>query len=118
MDLIHIKGLKAETLIGVHDWERKRPRSLLIDLALATDVQAAARSDRLEDALDYHAVSEAVIAFVGQGRVQLIETLAQQLAEKIQREFNVGWLSLTIHKPGAVPAAQDVSVTIERGKKP
>lgn len=116
MDTIRIRGLKAEAVIGVHDWERKLPRVLIVDLELAADAARAAAKDRIGDALDYHAVSQAVIAFVAESRVQLIETLAEQLAALLQDKFAVRWLSLTVHKPGAVAAAQDVSVTIERGK--
>ena len=118
MDTIRIRGLKVETIVGVHDWERKLPRTVVIDLELATDVARAARSDALKDALDYNAVAQAVSAYVGASKFQLVETLAQHLAEKLQKDFAVAWLKLELHKPGAVAGAQDVSVSIERGKKP
>lgn len=118
MDTIRIKGLKVETLIGVHDWEKKLPRTLVLDLELASDAARAAKSDALTDALDYHAVAQAASAFVAQSRFQLIETLAQRLAEKLQKDFAVAWLKLEVHKPGAVAGAQDISVAIERGAKP
>lgn len=117
MDLIRIRGLKTEALIGVHEWERRLPRILLIDLDLATDAARAAGKDRLEEALDYGAVSQSVIALVAASRVQLIETLAEQLAAMLQNKFGLRWLALTVHKPGAVPAAQDVAVSIERGER-
>jgi 7,8-dihydroneopterin aldolase/epimerase/oxygenase len=117
MDMVRIKGLKVETIVGVHDWERKLPRTVVIDLELATDAARAAKSDQLKDAVDYHAVAQATSAFVAQARVQLVETLAQQLAEKLQQQFGVAWLRLELHKPGAVAGAQDVSVVIERGKR-
>ena len=117
MDTIRIKGLKVETIVGVHAWERKVPRPVAIDLELAVDVAQAARSDALKDALDYAAVAQAVTAFAAASSFQLIETLAQRLAEKLQQDFGVAWLRLEVHKPGAVPRAQDVSVSIERGKR-
>lgn len=117
MDTIRLKGLKVETVVGVHDWERKVPRPVVIDLELATDAARAAKSDAIGDALDYSAVAQAVTAFAGASRFQLIETLAQRLAEKLQKDFAVAWLRLELHKPGAVPGAQDVSVAIERGKR-
>ena len=117
MDVIRIRGLKVETIVGVHDWERKLPRPVVVDLELATDAAHAARTDQLKDALDYHAVAQAVSAFVAASRFQLVETLAQQLAEKLQQDFAVAWLKLELHKPGAVAGAQDVSVAIERGKR-
>lgn len=118
MDTIRIRGLKAEAVIGVHAWERKLPRTLLIDLELATDAKHAAADDRIADALDYTAVSDAVIALIAASRVQLIETLAEQVAAMLREKFGVRWLSLVVHKPGAVPAAQDIAVSIERGTRP
>ena len=117
MDTIRLRGLKAETVIGVHDWERKLPRALIVDLDLGVDAAKAAASDRLADALDYHALSQVVTAFVAQSRVQLIETLAERLAAELMRQFGIAWLSLTVHKPGAVPGAQDVAISIERGTR-
>jgi dihydroneopterin aldolase len=117
MDTVRIRGLKVEGIVGVHDWERKVPRIIVIDLELATNVARAARSDALKDALDYAAVAKAVGAFVGASSFQLIETLAEKLAEKLRAEFGAGWVKVEVHKPGAVPGAQDVSVAIERGTK-
>ena len=117
MDTIRIKGLKAETIVGVHDWERRVPRPVVVDLELATDAARAAKSDALKDALDYHAVAQAVAAFLGAAKFQLIETLAEQLAAKLRQDFSVSWLRLELHKPGAVAGAQDISVAIERGTR-
>jgi dihydroneopterin aldolase len=116
--MIRVVGLKIETIIGVHGWERKLPRTLVVDLQLAADAAAAARTDQLKDTLDYHAIAQATTAFVQQSRLQLIETLAEQLAAALLKQFGIGWIAVTIHKPGAVPGAQDVSVSIERGKRP
>ena len=117
MGTIRIKGLKVETIVGVHDWERKVPRPVVIDLELAADVTRAAKTDRLKDALDYAAVAQLVSEFVTTSDFQLIETLAERLAEKVHKNFGVAWLKLELHKPGAVAGAQDVSVSIERGKR-
>lgn len=118
MDVVRIKGLRVETVVGVHAWERKLPRPVVIDLELATDVARAARTDQLQDAVDYHAVAQSVIACVAGAQPQLIETLAQRIADQLMRDFGVAWLKLELHKPGAVAGASDVSVAIERGKRP
>ena len=117
MDTVRIKGLKVEGIVGVHEWERRVPRPIVVDLELATDVARAAKSDALKDALDYAAVARVVSEFVGASRFQLVETLAEQLAVKLRAELGVAWVKLEVHKPGAVPGAQDVSVSIERGQK-
>lgn len=117
MDTVRIKGLKVEGIVGVHDWERRVPRPIVIDLELSTDAARAAKSDALKDALDYAAVAKVASEFVGASQYQLVETLAERLADKLRAQFGVAWVKLEVHKPGAVPGAQDVSVAIERGQK-
>jgi dihydroneopterin aldolase len=117
MDTIRIRGLKVEGIVGVHDWERRVPRPVVVDLELATDVVRAAKKDALKDAVDYAAVAQAVTQFVVTSEFQLIETLAERLAEKLLKDFGVAWLRLELHKPGAIAGAQDVSVSLERGKR-
>ena len=117
MDTVRIRGLKVEAIVGVHDWERKLPRPVVIDLELAADVARAAKSDALKDAIDYAAVAQAVASFAASSKFQLIETLAERLAAQLQKDFGVAWLKVEVHKPGAVAGAQDVSVAIERGKR-
>lgn len=118
MDTVYIRGLKADAVIGVYDWERTIRQRLVIDLELASDNRAAARTDAVEDAVDYDTISGRVLAWVGDSEFQLIETLAEQLAELLMREFNVPWLRLEVAKPGAVEAADSVGVIIERGRRP
>ena len=117
MDTVFIRGLCADTVIGVHDWERGVRQRLVLDLELATDNRRAAAADRLEDALDYAAVAQRVVAFVENSRCLLIETLAEQVAALLQTEFGVCWLRLRLEKPGAVAQAETVGVLIERGER-
>ena len=81
MDMIFIRDLHIETLIGVHSWERQARRNLLLDLELGTDIRAAAASDQLADTLDYQAVAERIAAFAIASEFQLVETLAERIAE-------------------------------------
>lgn len=117
MDIVFIRGLSVEAVIGVYNWEREIRQTLVLDLEMASDAAHAAASDRIEDALDYHAVAERLRAFVGGSAFHLVETLAEQCAVLVREEFGVIWLRLAIHKPGAVPGA-DVGVILERGTKP
>ena len=117
MDIVFIRQLRLEAVIGIHDWERERPQPLVMDLELAADVRRAAASDRIQDALDYHAVSRRITEYVAGSDFQLVETLAERCAELLQREFHVRWLRLVLHKPGAVDNAASVGVIIERGSR-
>jgi dihydroneopterin aldolase len=118
MDIVYIRALRIETLIGIYEWERCVRQMVVLDLEMATDTRRAAASERIDDALNYAAISQRLGAFVGGGSFLLIETLAEQCAELVMREFGVPWLRLRLAKPTAVAAAQEVGVIIERGERP
>ncbi|MBS8242200.1 dihydroneopterin aldolase [Marinobacter lipolyticus] len=115
-DSVLIEGLAVEAVIGVYDWEREVTQRLLVDLEMAWDNRAPGATDDVADALDYAAVSERVTQWLRQAQPALLETAAEGLAGVIRQEFGVGWLRLTLRKPGAVPAARSVGVRIERGQ--
>ncbi len=117
MDIVYIKGLEVKTVIGIYDWEKEIKQKITIDLKMASDITKAAETDEIADALDYKAVSKRLISFVEESEIQLIETLAEKIAEIVLTEFGVKWLKLTLGKPGAVTGSKDVGVIIERGVK-
>ena len=117
MDIVYLKDLKIETVIGVYDWEREIRQTVILDLEMGFDIREAARSDDLADTLNYKAVAKRLIDFVGQSDFQLVESLAERCAQIIRDEFNVAWVRLRLNKKGAVRGATDVGVIIERGEK-
>lgn len=117
MDIIFIHELPVETIIGVYPWERDSPQTLLLDLELGADIQPAARSDQLDDTLDYQVVARRINEFAAASTFQLVETLAERIAELLQQEFAVPWLRLTLRKVAAIPAAREVGIIIERGER-
>ena len=117
MDTVFITQLEVLTVIGVFDWEREIKQKLVFDLELGTDISKAGASDQLEDTLDYKAISHAVYDMVAASEYQLVETVAEKVAEMILTTFPVPWLSLTLNKPGAVSIAKSVGVKIERGSR-
>lgn len=118
MDIVYIKELKADAVIGIYDWERAIRQAIVMDLELASDNRAAAATDAIAQAVDYEAISKRVLAFVSSSQFQLIETLAERVAELILAEFGISWLRLRLGKPGAVAEAADVGVVIQRGERP
>jgi dihydroneopterin aldolase len=118
MDIIYITDLRADAVIGVFDWERRIRQTLSFDIELGTDIRKAAATDALDDTVNYKAVARRVCAFVEQSGFQLVETLAERLAQLILDEFGVAWIRLRVNKAGAVRHARDVGVTIERGTRP
>src|SRR5882724_4605906 len=117
MDIVFIEDLRIETVIGVYDWERKVRQTVALDLEMAFDNRKPAASDRIEDTLDYKAVSKRLIGFVESSHFELVETLAERCADIVLNEFDVVWLRLKLAKPGAVTGSKSVGVVIEREKQ-
>ena len=117
MDIIYIHDLHIDTVIGVFDWERRVRQTVILDLDIAADIRSAAASDELADTLNYKALAKRLIDFVEHSEFNLVETLAERVAEVVLKEFSVPWLRLRVNKQGAVRGARDVGVIIERGKR-
>jgi dihydroneopterin aldolase len=117
MDIIYLRDLRIETIIGIYDWERSVKQTVILDLDMAADISKAAASDDIADTLDYKTVAKRLISFVEQSEFQLVETLAERTAEIVLNEFAVPWLKLKVNKQGAVRGARDVGVIIERGAR-
>jgi dihydroneopterin aldolase len=117
MDKVYIRDLRIDTVIGIYDWEREVRQTVSIDLEMATDIRRAARSDSIEDTLNYKAVAKRLIQYVGDSDFQLVETLAERCAALVLDEFDVPWLRLRLSKPGAVRGSRDVGIIIERGEQ-
>ena len=118
MDIVFIEALEIDTVIGIYDWERQITQKVVLDIEMAFDNARPAASDRIGDTLDYKAVSKRLIAFVGESRFELVETLAERCAAIIREEFGVPWLRLKLSKPGAVTGSRAVGVIIERARTP
>ncbi|MDQ2070853.1 dihydroneopterin aldolase [Natronospira bacteriovora] len=114
MDTVYIRGLRARTIVGIFEWERRLAQEIVFDIEMSTDIRPAARSDAIEDALDYKSVAKAVVAHVEASDYQLVERLAESICELIVREFGVTSVGLTLNKKGALTDAADVGVRIQR----
>ena len=117
MDIIYITDLRIEAVIGVYAWERQLKQVVIFDLELGTDIRKAALTDSVADTLNYKDVAKRVMAFVTESRYQLVESLAEAVAELIIKEFEIPWLRLRLNKQGAVRGVRDVGVIIERGRR-
>jgi 7,8-dihydroneopterin aldolase/epimerase/oxygenase len=117
MDIIYLKDLRIDTIIGIYDWERRTRQTIILDIEIAANISKAARSDAIEDTLNYKAVAKRLISFVESSEFHLVETLAEHIAEILLTEFNIPWLRLSVNKQGAVRGVRDVGVIIERGKR-
>lgn len=117
MDNIYIDGLKINANIGVYAWEKKVQQLLSLDLVLYLDLAKAGSSDQLQDTLDYAAIAEQVQTLALARHYQLIEHLAETLAQDLLQESRINQVQIKIHKPAAIPNSQKVGVEIIRQRQ-
>ncbi|MEJ6554889.1 dihydroneopterin aldolase [Microbacterium esteraromaticum] len=118
VDEITLTGLTVFGYHGVFDFERRQGQEFTIDLTLQVPLATAAASDDVADTVHYGELADRVAAIVAGEPVNLIETLAQRIADAVLDDERVAAVTVTVHKPHA-PIEQtfaDVSVTIRRGR--
>ena len=111
-DLVSVRDLAVQAVIGVHPWEREVEQTLSFTVDMTADVRKAATTDDLADALDYSAVAATIAAVVREGKFHLIETAAERVAERLLADFPVTGLRLEVRKP--IRDGYTAVVSIER----
>jgi FolB domain-containing protein len=114
-DRISVEGLRARTIVGVHEWERRERQDVSIDLDLEVDLGPAATSDDLAETVDYGALSRAVVAFAETSRCHLLERLAGSIADLVlEHSARVHAVTVRVDKPNASRLARTVAVRLRR----
>ena len=116
-DSITISGLRVLTKVGATEEERRVPQTVLIDLVIEGDLAAAAKSDDLDDTVDYARVAETVGEFVRSSEMKLLEALAGAVAERVCAFPRVERVSVAITKE-APPIAEEVGPITVRITRP
>ncbi|HNA98717.1 MAG TPA: dihydroneopterin aldolase [Marmoricola sp.] len=118
-DLLEIRGIEVHAHHGVFAHERSDGQLFVIDLGLRVDTRDAAGHDDLNRTVDYGGLVEDVVSAVASNPVDLIETLAQRVAEVCLSRDLVNEVSVTVHKPNAPIRATfaDVALTINRSRR-
>ena len=116
MDKIFIHALKTEAIVGIFDWERQVKQTVIVDIEISANITKAARSDSIDDTLNYKRIAKRVLAFVEASNFHLVETLAEHVAMLLLEEFGVAWVGLSLSKPGAIRSSRDVGVKLERNR--
>jgi dihydroneopterin aldolase len=118
-DELAVTGIECHGHHGVFEFERREGQVFVIDLVLGVDTSAAAASDDLRDTVDYGSLVTQVKTAVERDPVDLIETLAQRIADVCLLDVRVEWARVTVHKPDAPIDAtfSDVALTITRKRE-
>jgi 7,8-dihydroneopterin aldolase/epimerase/oxygenase len=115
-DRIVLRGLRAVGHHGVYAEEREKGQPFVVDVVLEVDTSAAATSDEVTDTVHYGELAQRVVAVVEGEPVNLIETLAQRIADMCLDDHRVNAVEVTVHKPEAPVGVEfsDVAVSIVR----
>lgn len=117
VDKVIIEGLRVDAVIGVFDWERQILQPVLIDLELSCDIARAAQTDHIDDAVNYKAVCDEVTKLIIDTKAQLIERLAELIAQHILTHYQaVQHVKVTVRKPTAISNTTAVGISIERSR--
>lgn len=120
MDIIYLHGITVNCAIGVDAWEKQVTRRLVLDIDMRIDVQQAAERDSFNEVLNYSEVFARIKELSRESSYNLIESMAEGIAQMLLGEFNLPWVRVRVRKPGALGGVSDVGVLIERsapGKK-
>lgn len=117
MDIIFLRELKLDVIIGIYEWERKVPQTIQLDLEIGLPNSRAAETDSLADTIDYAGVVTRIREHAAQRPVSLVEALAEQIAQLIRREFGAPWVKVSVAKLGLIRGVKQLGVVIERGSK-
>ena len=117
-DEITLTGVRAHGFHGVYPEEKREGQDFVVDVVLQLSLRPAAESDDVRDTVHYGELAGRIVAFVQGDPADLLETVAQRIADDVLADERVMLVTVTVHKPQApitVPFG-DVSVTIRRGR--
>ena len=114
MDIIFIRDIRLDTLIGAYEFERRQPRTLQVDIEIGRPSIRACKTDQLADTIDYAAVVDVIRQTFASHTFHLLEPLAERIVDLVLDKFDAQWARIEVSKTGVVTDARDVGVRIER----
>ena len=114
MDTIFLEQVKVETKLGVPEWERMLPQTIILDIEIGYDLARACKSDAIADTIDYGAVMSRIRETLAENSFHLVEALAEHICRLILKEFKAESVKVKVAKPAILPGLKALGVVIER----
>ena len=111
---VFVRGLELIGSIGIYEHEKRYEQRLVVSLELAVRDEYDGRSERISDVYDYDKAIGAVKATVAARHYNLIETLAERIAEACLADPMVIAIRVRIEKPDVLPACRGIGIEIVR----
>jgi dihydroneopterin aldolase len=114
MGIIFLDQVSVQTKLGVPDWERLKPQTIILDIEISYDLSQSCQSDAIEDTVDYSSVVNRIRETLTQNSFKLLETLAEHVCKIILKEFKAESVKIKVAKPGILPGLKALGVIIQR----
>jgi len=111
---VFVRDLELDANIGVHRREKGQLQPVRINVDLTVEETEGEVDDQLANVVDYGAVVDGIKAILAGGHLNLVETLAERVAEHCLADKRVKVARVRIEKLEVIPEAQSVGVEIER----
>ena len=114
MDTIFLEQVAVQTRLGVPDWERLQPQTIILDIEIGYDLSKSCQSDAIEDTIDYGAVVHRIRETLKEHSFKLVEALAEHVCQLILQEFKAANVKVKVAKPAVLSGLKALGVIIER----
>lgn len=114
MDIIFLEAVKVKTRLGVPEWERQLPQTIVLDIEITYDFSQACQSDAIADTIDYAQVVASIRETLQVNSFRLVEALAEHVCQLILQEFKAEQVTLKVAKPNVLPDLAALGVQITR----
>ncbi len=116
MDTIFLEQVAVQTKLGVPDWERLKPQTIILDIEIGYDLSKSCLSDAIEDTIDYGQVVNRIRETLTEKSFKLVEALAEHLCQLILKEFEAERVKIKVAKPAVLPNLKSLGVIVMRSK--
>ena len=110
---VFVNRLAVEASIGIHPHERADKQTIWVSLDAAV-AEAADGPEDIADVVCYEGMTKQVLALLADRHIDLVETLAEQIADTLLADRRIRQLRVQVEKPDAIAAAETVGIAIER----
>ena len=111
---VFVRDLALIAMVGIYEHEKRQPQRILVNIDCAVQERGGALEDDIKNVVSYEKVVRNVKAIVQDGHVNLVETLAEKIADKVLKNRSIKRVRVRVEKLDIIPEASSVGIEIER----
>lgn len=114
---IIIKKAQFQCNVGITEQERSKKQEIIIDIDMFCNIKKSTQTDNIKDTIDYFKVHAGIKKIIENKQYNLLETIANKIADYILENYNIKKISILIQKPNAFKKVEYAGIRIEKNKK-